>query len=176
MSHPHDGYDTETGVDYGPDGRLLLRLVGRRGNSMMSYIDVNWDFSQFDRDNNNRFQAAAYLAQRAGHREADPREQETQTRIQGALGHLDKDLAAAAVHFGLARVALQRHDYPATFNQAKRGYERVLAAAASAGVPVEPSYNGWVVLPEVADPEARRTLKAARRYSFEDRLDHRSRR
>ena len=27
---------------------------------MMSYIDLNWDFSQFDRDNMNRFLAAAF--------------------------------------------------------------------------------------------------------------------
>ena len=26
---------------------------------MMSYIDLNWDFSQFDRDNSDRFLAAA---------------------------------------------------------------------------------------------------------------------
>ena len=28
---------------------------------MMSYVDLNWDFSQFDRDNTDRFQAAAYI-------------------------------------------------------------------------------------------------------------------
>ena len=28
MSHPHDGYDSETGVDYEPTGPVLLRLVG----------------------------------------------------------------------------------------------------------------------------------------------------
>ncbi len=28
---------------------------------MMSYIDLNWDYSQFDLDNANRFQAAAYF-------------------------------------------------------------------------------------------------------------------
>ena len=27
---------------------------------MMSYIDVNWDFSQFDRDNSARHHAAGY--------------------------------------------------------------------------------------------------------------------
>jgi hypothetical protein len=27
----------------------------------MSYTDRNWDFSQFDRDNTDRFQAAAYI-------------------------------------------------------------------------------------------------------------------
>jgi hypothetical protein len=58
----------------------------------------------------------------------------------------------------------------------KLGYERVLAAAAKAGVPVEPSYNGWVVLPEVSDPEAAPSVKAARSYSFQDRLDHASHR
>ena len=39
-----------------------------------------------------------------------------------------------------------------------------------------PGQNGWLVLPEVTDPDT--SIKVARRYSFEDRLDrsrHRAR-
>jgi hypothetical protein len=28
---------------------------------MMSYIDLNWDFSQFDRDNMNRYLTSVYI-------------------------------------------------------------------------------------------------------------------
>jgi hypothetical protein len=175
MSHPHDGYDAESGLDYGPEGAFYFAWSGDEVNSVMSYVDLNWDFSQFDRDNHNRWQAAAYLtnaraivkqilaSKKPRHGSKEPT-------------HVGKELAAAAVHFGLARVALHKHDYVGTFDQAGRGYERVLAAAAQAGVPVEPSYNGWVVLPEVPDPEAAPSLKAARRYSFQDGLEHRNRR
>ena len=51
MSHPHDGFDWETGVDYEPTGPFFLAWAGDEHNSIMSYIDLNWDFSQFDRDN-----------------------------------------------------------------------------------------------------------------------------
>ena len=60
MSHPHDGYDSTSGVDYGPADEFFFAWAGDESNSMMSYIDLNWDFSQFDRDNSDRFLAAAY--------------------------------------------------------------------------------------------------------------------
>ena len=62
MSHPHDGYDSETG-DFEPVGEHYFAWSGDESNTMMSYIDLNWDFSQFDRDNMDRFSAAAYLEQ-----------------------------------------------------------------------------------------------------------------
>ncbi len=61
MSHPHDGFDPETGIDYEPTGPFFLAWAGDESNSMMSYIDLNWDFSQFDRDNAARQQAAGYI-------------------------------------------------------------------------------------------------------------------
>jgi hypothetical protein len=168
MSHPHDGYDSETAVDYAPEGPFYFAWSGDQVNSTMSYIDLNWDFSQFDRDNHNRFQAAAYLINARG----------IVKDIVGSQGssYPSEHLVAAAQAFKLARKAMQNHDYVATFDQARLGYERVRAAADEAGVPVLPSQNGWVVLPEVPDPTAPPSLKAARRYSFEDRLDHTSHR
>jgi len=53
MSHPHDGYDWELGIDYYPAGDKYFANSGDECNSMMSYIDLNWDFSQFDRDNSH---------------------------------------------------------------------------------------------------------------------------
>ena len=60
MSHPHDGYDPATGVDFEPTGDFFFAWLGDESNSMMSYIDVNWDFSQFDRDNSARHHAGGY--------------------------------------------------------------------------------------------------------------------
>ncbi len=47
-------------MDYGPAGEFFFAWAGDESNSMMSYIDLNWDFSQFDRDNMDRFRAAAF--------------------------------------------------------------------------------------------------------------------
>ena len=58
LSHPHDGFDAPSRLDYEPTGDFFFAWAGDEVNSMMSYIDVNWDFSQFDRDNMDRFQAA----------------------------------------------------------------------------------------------------------------------
>ena len=48
-------------MDYGPEGDFYFAWAGDESNSMMSYVDLNWDFSQFDRDNFNRFHAAGYI-------------------------------------------------------------------------------------------------------------------
>jgi hypothetical protein len=58
MSHPHDGYDYEADVDLGPDGEFYFAWSGDESNSMMSYIDLNWDFSQLDRDNMSCYMAS----------------------------------------------------------------------------------------------------------------------
>jgi ABC-type tungstate transport system permease subunit len=39
------------------------------------------------------------------------------------------------------------HNYVATFDNAKRGYDHVRATAAKAGVAVSTSEHGWAVLP-----------------------------
>ena len=61
LSHPFDGFDYEKETDFGWDGAYYFMGVGNENNSMMSYIDLNWNFSQSDKDNTDRFQAAAYI-------------------------------------------------------------------------------------------------------------------
>jgi hypothetical protein len=61
MSHPHDGYDSELGLDYGPGGDTYFAWSGDQSATIMSYIDVNFSFGQFDRDNMYRWETAGYL-------------------------------------------------------------------------------------------------------------------
>lgn len=61
MSHPHDGYDSELGLDYGPGGPFYFAWSGDESNTIMSYIDLNWDFGVFDQDNMYRYEFAAYM-------------------------------------------------------------------------------------------------------------------
>jgi hypothetical protein len=139
LSHPHDGFDYQTKTEYRPKGRYYLAQTGDEVNSTMSYIDLNWDFSQFDRDNTNRFQAAGYinnanaLAKRIL---ASPR-----------AGRAEADLRAADQYYGQAKSALARHDYYATFDNAKRAYESVLKGAHKAGVKVVASNDGRTASP-----------------------------
>jgi hypothetical protein len=143
MSHPHDGFDWETGVDYEPTGPYYFAWATDENNSMMSYIDLNWDFSQFDRDNGARFQAASFIANAnviAG-----------EILDSGKAHRAARLLAAADAAVGRAEVAMAGHDYPGTWFEARSAYELVLKGAARAGVRVEPSHSGWTVQPAVAD-------------------------
>ncbi|GAA4944910.1 hypothetical protein [Actinoplanes utahensis] len=113
LSHPHDGYDSATGVDYGPGGEFFFVNAGDENNSMMSYIDVNWDFSQFDRDNNDRFLTAAYW-------EAANKLAATVPAGKGKLA-----LKAADALLGGATKAFAAHDYRAAYALAEKAYYTV---------------------------------------------------
>ena len=114
MSHPHDGYDPETGVDFEPTGDFFFAWLGDESNSMMSYIDVNWDFSQFDRDNSARHHAGGYalIANRVAAdilRDRDRRKAE-------------RDLEAADRSLRRAQDALEAHDYNGMLAHAASAY------------------------------------------------------
>ena len=126
MSHPHDGYDSETGVDYGPAGEFYFVNAGDESNSMMSYIDVNWDFSQFDRDNSDRFLTAAYY-EAANRLAADVLADRDARKVSA-------DLNAADLLLGLSRKAFKAHQYRAAYAFAEQAYNRVVRAADRVGV------------------------------------------
>ena len=134
LSHPFDGFDYENGTDFGWDGKYYFTGVGNEVNSMMSYVDLNWDFSQFDRDNTDRFQAAAYINNANA----------LAKRILNSpnAGRAKAELMEADGYYGEAKAALTAHDYAGTFEKAREAYEHALQGARDAGVPVEPSDNG----------------------------------
>lgn len=115
MSHPHDGYDSASGVDYGGSGEFYYANVGDENNSMMSYIDVNWDFSQFDRDNSDRFLTAAYW-------EAANRLAATVPAGKGKVA-----LKAADALLGGAGDAFAAHDYRVAYTLAEKAFDTVKA-------------------------------------------------
>ena len=130
MSHPHDGYDSELGVDFGPAGRLLFAWTGDESNSMMSYIDLNWDFSQFDRDNMARYLTAAYINQANVILPAIYKS----PRAGKAGGLADRRRRQRCV-------SPHRHDgmdYQQAAARAKNAYDTVLLRLAAANVKVEP--------------------------------------
>ena len=60
LSHPHDGYDPTTGVDYGGVGSSYFTWSGDESNTVMQYIAVSNGFGQFDKDNMSRYWFAGY--------------------------------------------------------------------------------------------------------------------
>lgn len=130
MSHPHDGYDYEADIDFGPDGDFYFAWSGDESNSMMSYIDLNWDFSQFDRDNMNRYMTSVYLNQ-ANTILAD-------IYASARAGQAASLLTSADNNAAMALSAYASMDYAGAASYAKQAYDDVLAAAAQINVQVEP--------------------------------------
>ena len=130
MSHPHDGFDYEGNVDYGGGDAFYFVNAGDESNTVMSYADLNYDFGQFDRDNMNRYLVATYINQANSVLAmiyASPRAGQASALLTAA------DAAAAA-----AVSKLGARDYPGAAASAKAAYAGVMAAAAKAGVQVEP--------------------------------------
>jgi hypothetical protein len=130
MSHPHDGYDYEDDVDYFASDAFYFVNAGDESNTVMSYTDLNYDFGQFDRDNMNRFLVGTYINQANSVLAmiyASPRAGQAAAQLTAA------DAAAAA-----AVSKVHAKDYPGAAASAKAAYSNVIAAAATAGVKVEP--------------------------------------
>lgn len=163
MSHPHDGYDYETDTDFGPSGEFQFAWSGDEQNSMMSYIDLNWDFSQFDQDNNDRFQAAAYIN--------NANAIAAQIQDSNKAGAAAADLAAADAFYERAKAAIADHDYLATFENARLAYESTLSGARKAGVKVTASEDG-----RTAYPGRRTGQQIPQDYIDKDRIGSESKR
>jgi hypothetical protein len=164
LSHPHDGFDYERSLDFGPEGRYLFAWSGSESNSVMSYIDLNWDFSQFDRDNMSRWMAAAYVnAANAVARDVllDP----DALQVTAALGEADEWV-------GRAQRALAEHDYPGAARRALTAYEMVLEAARAAGVAVRAASGVEVDPPR---PRAGRLRNESTFVDYLGRRGHRAR-
>ena len=134
LSHPHDRYDSETAVDYEPTGDFYFGWLGDFSNSMMSYIDLDWDFSQFDRDNHSRFQTAASIE--AANRLtaaalAGPRPDRARPALHAAdrfVGQAEREFGRQ--HYGTAR-AYALAAYYLTVRAAERAEVEVTAVEAS---------------------------------------------
>lgn len=133
MSHPHDGYDPETGYDYGAAGDAYFTWAGDESNSVMGYLDLNYDFGQFDRDNMNRNLAAIYLNQAnaiLGQVVAAPNASQVHALLRQA------DASATA-----ARTQLRAHRYLAAATRARAAYQQVLESATRLKIAVRPAHR-----------------------------------
>ncbi len=165
MSHPHDGFDYQKGLDFNASDRYYFAWSGDESNSIMSYIDLNWDFSQFDLDNHWRTTAAAYLIN-TNAIAADVLKSDDAAAGMAAL----RDADAAA---GQAQAAFRAHDYAGAFDHAKAAFGFAKRAAHDAGVRVPIGQQGWYVLPAVRSATA---TDETPKYAHVDKLGARSHR
>jgi hypothetical protein len=131
MSHPHDGYDSEFGIDYGPGDDFYFAWSGDESDTIMHYMDLSGGFGQFDQDNMYRYETAAYANWAnvlLGQILADP----------GAV-LVAGQLAAAQTHTVTAATAYFRMDYLEAVTHAKLAYEELYQAAMQLGLPVDMS-------------------------------------
>lgn len=135
VSHPHDGYDYEEGIDYGFwNDRLAFSYLGTESNSIMNYLSVNKDFSQFDRDNMNRWHTAAYINA----------SNEILERIQASddAGRVRSAIDRADSLAGRAFRAFSGHRYLEAAAAAVSAYDLVLGAARDIGLNIKPDESG----------------------------------
>ena len=160
LSHPHDGYDSTTGTGIDPTGDLYFAWLGDYSNSIMSYIDLNWDFSQFDQDNMNRFKAAAFI-EGANLLAAEALAADNPGRAFDELKRADHAI-------GAAERAFANHRYIAALRFASHAYGLVAEGAAEAGVDV-PRVEAKVRLNAEA---ARQAVDVHQPGEFIDTLDN----
>lgn len=131
LAHPTDGYDPATGQEYGPFDSMRFAAVGDQQNSMMGYIDLNWDFSQFDRDSMARYLTSAYLNQA--------------NAILAAIyatpraGDVAALLSAADASAAQALAAYQAMQYADATLHAKAAHQALRSAAEQLHIPLAPA-------------------------------------
>jgi hypothetical protein len=127
MSHPHDGYDSELGVDYGPGGSTYFAWSGDESHTIMHYMDLATGFGQFDQDNMYRYETAGYLNW-ANDLAADVLAHPNAASVAGLLERAD-DRAEQA------KDAFRDWNYRAAVRNAYRPYTLVATAADRLGIP-----------------------------------------
>lgn len=156
-SHPHDGFDYETGFDYGGwYDRTRFAWVGTHNNTIMNYLLHNNEFSQFDRDNMDRWMTATYLtavntiATRIASVEGDAA---AQTLLRDA-----DDLSAQA------EAAFARHSYRAAAMLGKSAYEAARAAAGDVGLKIKGTWTATKLRSDEQQKEQERFAHWHARY------------
>lgn len=130
LSHPHDGYDPASDVDYGPTGPFYFAWNGDFSASIMGYLFVSFAFDQFNRDNLYRYETAGYL-NKANALLAAVLAAPNAGRVTGLLKQADHEAKVAESAFDEWR-------YLTAVTAAYRTYNTVRTAAVQLGVPTEP--------------------------------------
>jgi len=129
LSHPHDGWDSATELNFSPslpDGSLFFAWIGDESSSPMSYMFLTQHFGVFNRDNMARWEVAGLL------HEGDQLAGQLQ-QYKGATGEASLlDSYASNRESALGR--LQAWDFEGAAQSAVDGYGALEQAAMDLGV------------------------------------------
>jgi hypothetical protein len=131
LSHPRDGYDYETNQFFSQNrGQFFFVGSGDQVNSIMGQTALNFDFSQFDRDNMDRYLTVTYINQTNA----------VLPRILASprAAEISNQLSAADLQAGNALAFYDSMNYRQAAFEAKAAYQKVMAAAAQINVQIEP--------------------------------------
>jgi hypothetical protein len=126
MSHPHDGFDPETGVDFDSGGEFFFAWAGDESETVMHYLTLSHQFGEHNRDNMYRWEAAGYLNWAnalAGDILASPNASSVFVKLVTA------DAEAA-----IAKAKLTTWDYLDAVERARAAYLTLVSAANDIGV------------------------------------------
>ena len=127
MSHPHDGYDSETGVDYGPRQRVPLRQRRRR-----EQLDDELHRRELGLQPVRPGQQRP-VPDRGVQRGREPPGRRRAGRAEGRQGQ-GRSCTRPTCCSALATKAFARHDYRAAYAFAEQAYNQTVSAARKAGV------------------------------------------
>ena len=125
VSHPHDGYDSELGLDFGAFGFFEFAWSGDESHSVMQYLALTNQFGRFDQDNSSRWEMAGYL--------------NWSNAVAGdILAHPQADRARLLLWFADAAAAealdaFDKWDYVKAAASARLAYSLVITAARQIG-------------------------------------------
>jgi hypothetical protein len=125
MSHPHDGYDSEQGLDFDSVGPFEFAWSGDESHTVMHYLALANGFGVFDRDNQHRWETAGYINWSnavLGDVLANPK-----ARFVRPL------ILAADASAGASIAAFKRWDYLEAVTAARQAYSLVALAAEQIG-------------------------------------------
>jgi hypothetical protein len=128
LSHPHDGYDSTSGIDFNPEGAFNFAWDSDESATPMSYLPDGGSltFDRFDRDNMSRWQVGRLL---------DLADADAAAILSGNhSSQIDAQLAEADADFSRAVAALHRSDWLAAATAAVAGYAEMQRADTAAGV------------------------------------------
>jgi hypothetical protein len=143
LSHPHDGYDSELGLDYGPGGEFYYVWAGDASHTVMSYLWLTGEFGKFNQDNMYRWEFAGYLNW-ANDLLDDILADSDTSEVQDNLDQAETFAANA-------KEAFQQWDYLAAAVNARLAYEQVAMAADELGISTA-SADALLVAPSMNAP------------------------
>jgi hypothetical protein len=143
LSHPHDGYDSELGLDYGPGGEFYYVWAGDASHTVMSYLWLTGEFGKFNQDNMYRWEFAGYLNW-ANDLLDDILADSDTSEVQDNLDQAESYAAAA-------NEAFKQWDYLTAAVNARLAYEQVVMAAEELGIATK-SADALLLVPSMNAP------------------------